>query len=198
MRSLAVVGNDVVDLADPEALPAALHPRFGERVLAPGERVRVAQASEPAALLWAHFAAKEAAYKAVSKLRPGVILAHRLFEVSADLRSVRLGELVLQLTVERTPERVHAIAFQGAPPLRSLQAMKGDPSEEARRLLRELLGGCLGCDPEELAVIRPPDPARFDGLGPPRVLLRGGLLDVDVSLSHHGRFAACAVALPVV
>ena len=41
-----MLGNDVVDLADPETRRAALHPRFDARAFAPRERAALAAASD--------------------------------------------------------------------------------------------------------------------------------------------------------
>ena len=42
-----MVGDDVVDLADPEARADALHPRFDARVFAPAERAALAASADP-------------------------------------------------------------------------------------------------------------------------------------------------------
>ncbi len=190
----AAVGNDVVDLGDPEVHPSALHPRFVERVLAEAERRRVERSPDRHRALWAHWAAKEAAFKLVQKLRPGTIFAHRSFEVAEGLGAVRHGSLRLGLALDVGADRVHALAFTGeAPPPCRVEAIRGPPGDEARRIVRGLLAACLGCEPAALELVRDPDPRRADGLGPPRALLRGAPVDADLSLSHHGRFAAAAV-----
>ena len=98
------VGNDVVDLTDPETDLRALHPRFAERVFSPAERDALAACErEPVArrhgstareapartlLHWALWAAKESAYKALQRLAPGTLFSPREFEV--DLPSASL------------------------------------------------------------------------------------------------------------
>ena len=62
-----MLGNDVVDLRDPDS-DVATHPaRFDERVFAPGERALIQHSAQPARLRWQLWSAKEAAFKAAKK-----------------------------------------------------------------------------------------------------------------------------------
>ena len=63
-----MIGNDVVDLEDPETRPETFRPRFDERVFDPVERRAIAHDPRPHARRWAHWAAKEAAYKLARQL----------------------------------------------------------------------------------------------------------------------------------
>jgi len=121
-----LVGNDVVDLEDEEAIGAHLRDRFVQRVLAAEERERLSGDPEPHARVWAFFAAKEAAYKVAVKKRPETIFAHRRFLVAPDFGSVRFEDLHLSLQLVREDRFVHAIAFEGGGPLRSRRASGGE------------------------------------------------------------------------
>ena len=185
------VGNDVVDLGDPQIAEHHLRPRFVARVCSEAERAR---ARDPQSL-WSLFAAKEAAYKVLVKLgfEPG--FSHREIEVAEDLRSVRWHGVSLRLRVEATAERVHAVAWEGeAEPSSGVeQTAEGDLSLAARARLRGALARRLACDERELEVVREPREGSWDGFGPPRVLARGEPLGVDVSLTHDGRFVGYAM-----
>jgi phosphopantetheinyl transferase (holo-ACP synthase) len=201
-----VVGDDVVDLRDPAIATHHLRDRFLDRVLAPGERAALVAARSPKALLWAYFAAKEAAYKIVAKQTPSPVFAHRLFVVGDDLRSVRHEGRVFALDVRIDDDRgcVHAVAsigstptLSGDEPFRGLSmiAAEEDASVEARALLCRAMAPRLGCAVDELSVVRRPRPQSWDGFEPPR-LHRGGVpLPIDVSLSHDGRFVSFAARL---
>jgi len=77
------VGNDVVDLTAPRAAGRAADDRFLERVFTSPERAVIRAAADPDLELWHAWAAKEAAYKVVSKLLPAPpLFAHRAFEVT--------------------------------------------------------------------------------------------------------------------
>jgi hypothetical protein len=94
---LPPVGNDIVDLKEPDNCGKSGDERFIRRVFTPEERDRIVGAACPDQLLWAFWAAKEAAYKAVSRddssicSTPGrysVVLddgtAHHPFSIDAD------------------------------------------------------------------------------------------------------------------
>ena len=87
-----IVGNDVVDLTDPRVLGKASNERFLERIFADEERAAIANAPDPDLELWQRWAAKETAYKAVSKLGGSPpTFAHRAFVVSWCHPSARDG-----------------------------------------------------------------------------------------------------------
>jgi len=58
-----MLGNDIIDLRDADARPESFHARFDERVFSLDERRAIAQDANPVARRWAHWGAKEAAYK---------------------------------------------------------------------------------------------------------------------------------------
>ena len=59
----SMLGNDIVDLLDPESRPESFRPRFDDRVFDPREQTDIAHDDDPHTRRWAHWAAKEAAYK---------------------------------------------------------------------------------------------------------------------------------------
>lgn len=190
----AAVGDDVVDLEDPAL--ALTHPRFAERVCDEDERARLACSREPKALLWALFAAKEAAFKAVSKGGATPVFAHRRFCVAPDLESVRYGALVLPLEIELGDGFVHAVAGARAPTAMARRIPPGaDPSAAVRELVARELAPRLGVRSEHIEVVREPSSDTYDGLGPPRLFVRGAPSHLDISMSHDGRFAAFAACV---
>jgi len=73
------VGNDIVDRKSPEAAGKAGDRRFLQKALTPLEQEAVAGAPDPDLALWSLWAAKEAAYKAVSKSFPEISAAPRRY-----------------------------------------------------------------------------------------------------------------------
>ena len=195
------VGNDLVYLADPHISGHHLRRRFVERVCDADERSRLARSGEPRVLLWSLFAAKEAAYKAALKRRPGLVFSPRLFEVDAGMRRVRHGDLEMRLRLKRDPLWVHAVTTCGeGAPGPSLAAVERIPrgrheSDAVRDLACRCAAAHFGLPQRRLAIERPPDPDARDGRAPPRLLLDGRPSGIDISLSHDGPFAAFA-ALP--
>jgi hypothetical protein len=77
-----MLGNDVVDLLDVDARPETFRRRFDERVFSAEERLALVEDAEDAsaarrshALRWAHWAAKEAAYKLIRQVDPTFVFS---------------------------------------------------------------------------------------------------------------------------
>jgi phosphopantetheine--protein transferase-like protein len=206
MNTLPGVGNDVVDLKDPENIGKSSDDRFLGRVFTAGERERIASARSPDRFLWSLWAAKEAAYKAVSRVDPAVCSIPRRYPVVLDADDatqefVQLagkvitprGELVLEVAV--SADWVHALAAGTAEALhrlchrvKRLEETKGsDPSAFVRRVLLGEIARRLDCPVGDLSVVK-----NQAGSGAPHILLRGVPLAAEISLSHDGRFVAFA------
>ncbi len=210
------VGNDVVDLKEPDNRGKSGDERFLDRVFTAPERERIAGARSPDRLLWSLWAAKEAAYKAVSHGDPSVCSIPRRYPVHLDFQGSHLdgeaadeaeglltgrvitprGEVALRITV--TDDYVHAVVagseaeFAGI--IQRVDRMDevgnpGDPSAFVRSRLLSEISRRLDCPVADLAVRREPP-----GSEAPRVFLRGRPLAAEISLSHDGRFAAFALA----
>ena len=109
-----VVGNDVVDLEDPRCSGKHLDARFLGRVFAPEERAAISAASAPAVALWVRWAAKEAAYKVVTKLLgappPFTHAAFVVEETSANDGVVRYGRHRVPFRLARGDSPLHVVA----------------------------------------------------------------------------------------
>jgi phosphopantetheinyl transferase (holo-ACP synthase) len=199
-----MLGNDVVDLRDPETAPDALHPGFDRRVFAAVERERLRRSPRPERQRWIHWAAKEAAYKALRRCDATVIFSPRRFVVESAGRtrgSVRLGERVLEVDFTVTNDAVHAIARPRHVPPAEIVAGVADlsdrdrvtPSAAVREACLRALRLRLGLAHEHLEI-------RREGRVP-RLWIRSRdagewrQAAFPVSLSHHGRFVAFACAL---
>jgi phosphopantetheinyl transferase (holo-ACP synthase) len=196
MTSVALVGNDVVDLRDPAIAADYQRTRFVARVCTRLEIARIESSHDPHRTLWALFAAKEAGFKVVAKLTPGIAFSPRRFVVDAQLSSVTHDVARLWLRVMDGEDWVHAVAGQGvAEPVWAVERRPRQVTESAavRELATRVVADHLGLDREGLAVERAEDDRFRDGLGPPRLLHDGVPLDLDLSLSHDGPWVACAL-----
>lgn len=70
-----MLGNDVIDLEDIDARPETFRPRFDERVFSAEERRVIARDAAPLARRWAHWGAKEAAYKLARQFNPNFVFS---------------------------------------------------------------------------------------------------------------------------
>ena len=166
--------------------------RFMDRVFTPDERERILAAAAPTIALWKTWSAKETAFKIASKLREGLVFAHREFEVVPDdgrrARARRrrgdraLGERPLRRPRDQGPlgdgARLHPLRrATGAPRGRRLR--RGVRGAAARRRVLagivgdgHALGGALsarraGVGPLDGVRARPTAGAAADGpLGP--------------------------------
>jgi phosphopantetheinyl transferase (holo-ACP synthase) len=193
-----MIGDDVVDLHDPDGDPWRLHPRFDSRVFHPSERALIATSLQPGRTRWILWALKESAYKAARKEDPTTVFSPVRFVVSlqdAASAIVCAGNRRFRASVSCGPGYVHAVAWQANdPPAATRSAVARlatgatSPRTVARRLVREQLAPALGVAPSDLAIHRE---ARI-----PALWVHGRRSGADLSLSHHGRFVAFACRLP--
>lgn len=203
------MGNDVVDLEKPENRGKSGDRRFLDRIFTARERRLISAAEDPDGLLWALWAAKEAAYKAVSRDDPTVCSIPRRYPVLLDGEEVgaagglrRLagrvltprGKLALRIAV--TESYVHALAAGASEAFDHIAERvdrreecgdTDDPSAFVRAQLVREIADRLHLPTEEIEIRK--DPA---GPGIPRIFHRGLPLDDEISLSHDGRFTAFA------
>ena len=189
------VGNDVVDLADPETRLADLHPRWAERVFTPRERAALETSPSRHRLHWALWAAKESAYKARKRLDPQAVFSPRAFEVELQAAAgVAVGRVLhrgeaFSLEVRLEDAFVHAVATApgeaGDRRLSRVERARGAPGLAARQLAADAIGDALGLDPAGFRLAGRAPVARHPQHP----------VDVEVSLSHHGRFVALACLL---
>jgi hypothetical protein len=207
LNTLPGVGNDVVDLKDPENIGKSRDDRFLCRVFTDGERELIASFPSPDTLLWSLWAVKEAAYKAVSRSDPAVCsIPHRYPVVLDPVDTTRkvaglAGKVItprggLFFEVAVSPDWVHALVAEEEEALKRLcrsvkwlEGRKGavNPSAFVREVLLQEIARRLDCPVGDLSVVK-----KNDGPGAPLVLFRGALLAAEVSLSHDGRFVAFA------
>ena len=215
------VGNDIVDLTDPRTQGRESDTRFLQRVFTSEEREVIASAPSPGTEVWCLWAAKEAAYKVVSKvLGTPPVFAHAAFAVQWHSREgdVLLGAVAYEGTnypirVERRTTAVHAVAL--SPRSQVLPVVAVEPLGDAS--LEELMRSLTPRESEAVhsrasAAVRvgarrtvaglldlPEDHVEIvcdpgvTGRRPPRVFVGGRPGPADVSLSHHGAFVAWAV-----
>lgn len=118
------VGNDIVDLSDPRCHAKAQDARFVARVFTSDEAERIRSAPSPNRTLWLLWAAKEAAYKVVSKLGPGPpAFVHARFLVRPEVEDgegaggiVEYGRWRVRFIAELTSHWIHTVGWSGPAP----------------------------------------------------------------------------------
>lgn len=194
-----MVGNDVIDLGDPETRPDACHARFDARVFGASELDLLAASAAPVRLRWILWAAKEAAYKVAKKRDAATCFSPPRFVVRPArdaAATVQHEDARYAVALEVGPGHVHAVATAaGAPDERVVARVErlehGSsvcPGSAARALAIATVAPFLGVAATDLAILR-------DGRVPRLACATGGFA-VDLSLSHHGRFVSFACTLP--
>ncbi len=198
-----LIGNDVVDLRDPENQPGAIHPRFDERVFTSAERARLTTEATTHRTRWLMWAAKESAFKVARKLDLGVRFLPRRFHVQLEGNRWAVVRHVVgrfHVSFSGADDWVHAIATysdgHGVEASRRLSAIvervqrggsaAAHASARVRAMARSAIGSALSIGPPEIEIATV---AKV-----PVALWRKSPLPVDLSLSHHGRFLACALS----
>lgn len=152
MRTRSWIGNDIVDLAEPGVAGKERDQRFMARVFTQAERQRILEAAAPTLALWRTWTAKETAFKIASKLREGVVFAHRKFEVgpgpalvgaavsgsAPDWVSVRFEDLDIHVRWETALDYIHCVGQ-----LVRGEGMSASDAPEAAGRARRLLAGIL-------------------------------------------------------
>lgn len=131
------VGVDVVDLRADRLRRRELSRRFLDRVFTDGERERIRAADDGLAETWSLWAAKEAAFKVVTKLLGSApVFEHRAFEVldrpGTPPTGVLYGDTRVEVTVRHDPDHVVVHAWNDPNSLVMVSEMIQD---EASRLL---------------------------------------------------------------
>lgn len=196
---LHLIGNDLVDLQDPETRPDAIHPRFDQRVFSAGEQLALAASAVPNRLRWSLWAAKEAAYKAWRRLEPTLTFLPARFHSRLDGEGcgvVTHEGRVVPVRIDLEGDLIHAVAGDWnvgglvaavAQIPRQIGAQVPGPRQLVRQLAVARLSHRLGVAREALHIERE---GRI-----PRLWIGDNPANVDLSLSHHGRFVAFACRL---
>lgn len=190
-----MIGNDVIDLNDPESLPNRQHRRFDRMAFTPDERQLLRDMGNTQTDRWSLWAAKEAAYKLFKQLDGGVRFVPRRFGV----RKHREGEFEVcheghsaWVRVKVSTDFVHALALQEEPLKRGKLPQvvvvrldtvpKRPPSSRIRKLVCRMAAEWFDCRVADLRVVTE---SKI-----PRLVNAKGAHCGYLSLSHHGRYMA--------
>lgn len=212
-----LIGNDLVDLTNPDIANKHNEERFLKRVLAPSEIKKMKSTSDPKKLLWLLWAGKESAYKVLKKLMPEMIFSHSKIVVDIDEKvlygTVTYGEYVISIRWLVATNWLHSVAvlkedekqldvFEYEIKELGKVSVKTDDftPEEAlsvyslesagvRNLTKDILNKYKL---ENVEIIRSPLEKKFS---PPELYVdRTPLKYWDLSMSHDGNFVSCAVS----
>jgi hypothetical protein len=189
-----MVGNDVVDLSDPESSCDARHSRFDQRVFAPEEFEALSIEYSDVQRRWILWSAKEAAYKAARRECAGIVFSPARFTVNLDhslCGFVRVGIRSWPVRVRIDEDCVHAVVsnhdsfagtLSGARRLTTVELR--DPSQGARGFAIASIAAELGVATSDLRI------EKINRI--PQLIVAGEAGPLALSLSHHGWYAGFA------
>jgi hypothetical protein len=210
-----LIGNDIVDLSDPQGLGKSRDTRFINRVFSADEKQQILNCSEPDLLLWSLWAGKETAYKAVRKSHFEAISVPRRYGVKLNntYGIIRKAPFIsgavetpydpVSIRIFINENYVHCIGITGKSEAFNsvirgvLQISRGNdfhfstdsPSSKVRQLAKKAISSYLDQDIEDIDIRRFKG---YRGLEPPTVSIKGEARMIDISLSHDGNFVAYA------
>ena len=190
-----MVGNDVVDLSDPESSHDACHLRFDRRVFTPEELEVLSTDHTDVQRRWILWSAKEAAYKAARRECAGITFSPPHFVVSLARSlcgSVRVGIRRWPVRVRIDGDCVHAVVSENesfastlSGSRRLMTAELGDPSQEVRRFAIASIAAGLGISTSDLRI------EKTNRI--PQLIVAGEAAPVALSSSQHGFHPGFAV-----
>lgn len=181
-----------------------------DRVFTPDERRLIRDSNDPDRVLWSLWAGKETAYKAIWRRFPTVPSSPRRYEVLPSPTEDSLsglgavytpcGPVSIRLFV--TGDYVHCIGTAAGAEtdtviwdiqeMSRIRSASHDESAFVREMAKRDISAYLGERPETAEIIRPKGD---HGLAPPVVKIGDAFPPVSLSMSHDGRFAACAFSI---
>ena len=200
------VGNDVVDLREPANAGKSRNSRFLKKILTNAEIEFVQNAKDPDATLWSYWACKETAYKVIKKSCLDAAFLPRQWTVffKKSQSDFSEGEVMIPgkervyVRLFYNPQYVHCVGSDSITALDKLiwsvdvlpeekDEKNIDPSFFSRNCLGQNLAQYFSLNFHNIKIRR----TRKDGaLQPPRVYVSGRETDINISLSHDGRFVA--------
>jgi hypothetical protein len=206
---LPYVGNDVVDLREPANAGKSQDSRFLKKILTNAEIEFVLNTGNPDAALWSCWAGKETAYKVLKKSYPDAAFLPRqwtvIFKKSksdfSDGEVIIPGKGSVYIRLFSNSNYVHCVGADVLSVLDKLiwsvealpEKEKINPSLYLSHCLRQSLANNFSFNSSHIKIKR----TRENGeLQPPHVYVNGRKTDIDISLSHDGRFVAYTLVSP--
>jgi 4'-phosphopantetheinyl transferase superfamily len=174
-----MLGNDVVDLRDADSRPETFRPRFDARVFSAEELRAISRDQNPLARRWAHWAAKEAAFKLTKQIDSDFVFSPSRLSVEFEPQHHDSGRRVERDGVVRwtgtrsvsfpqievrsfeTEDSVHVVALPMGTDwggvdfaVEPLEVTEADPNAAVRNLAIREISRSLGVAQDRLRVGR--------------------------------------------
>ena len=184
-----MIGNDIVDLSLAAGQSNWQHPRFLEKIFSHSEQQLILESSDRFSTIWRLWTTKEAAYTAYTQSVPGRFFNPKSFICSSlkETFEVTYKDFRIEVKTVLDGNAIYAETISNEQPVTEVLYV---PGENLSMLLREALyskvSETLGIDSAELNLIK-------DYHGTPKLYHNALELNLEVSLTHHGSYAAYSI-----
>lgn len=103
------LGNDIVDLKDPDCKNTLDNKRFCERVFTKEELISIQNSNQPLPTLWMHWAAKEASYKLIKREFSDTIFSHKKFVFDVHTNTIHYKNQTYSCEIIQNQDFVHVL-----------------------------------------------------------------------------------------
>lgn len=183
-----MIGNDIIDLRFTAGHSKWQHPRFMDKLFRKQEQELINCSTQPFTAIWELWAKKEAAYKAYIQKHPSRFFNPKAFECTDT--EVRYKDFKIKVQTAISPSMIYAETVSNKKVIRNIMRVSAHPREQSECLRRTLLNEASTTFKTELELLK----IVFDQAGIPKLYKEDSILDVELSFTHHGSFAAYLLA----
>ena len=179
-----MIGNDVIDLHYTALHSKWQHPRFMDKLFTDQEQDRINSSRLSFTTIWELWAIKEAAYKAYIQNNPGRFYNPKAFECNGT--GVRYKDFKIEVQTSISSSLIYAETKSNKKVLRNIIKMPIHVQKQGDILRRSLLSEVSKFFDIELEMLN----IKYGQSGVPNLYQKESKLDIDLSMTHHGSFAA--------
>jgi len=185
-----MIGNDIVDLAEAQLKSNWQRPRFLDKLFKLKEQKIIRKSENPFNMVWRLWSMKEAAYKLYTQLHSSRFYSPKQFECAIDDSNGKVNYKTFECftKTEITKKYILSEARLSKTEIFSeIEEIKSSSSKSQSDAVKALLLSAISkefnLDKEDLRIVK-------SEYGIPSVYNKSEKLDLGVSLTHHGKYAA--------
>ena len=183
-----MIGNDVIDLAFTAVHSKWQHPRFMDKLFTVQEQDRINSSPKSFTAIWELWAIKEAAYKAYIQRYPGRFYNPKAFACSGTEVCYKDFKIKVQTSISSSV--IYAETESNKKVLRNIIKVPRHAQKQGGALRQSLLYEVSKFFDIELEMLN----IKYSQSGVPNLYQKESKLDIDLSITHHGSFAAYSLA----
>lgn len=183
-----MIGNDIIDLRFTAVHSKWQHPRFLDKLFTDQEQELIKRSSNTFTTIWELWAAKESAYKAYIQNHPGRFYNPKAFSCVGTEVCYKDFKIKVQTSIHHG--YIYAETCSNKNILRNIIKVSSQARKQGDTLKRSVLNELSRIFNIDIQSLR----IASDDSGVPKLYQAHSQLDVDLSLTHHGSYAAYTLA----